>query len=879
VEQETGGETGDGVMDYVQHELLTKIKRIKQREDASNSTLASLYRFLLEYQLYLVFACLWNKNEERLSREKKNEIIMGLKKPMVSNLLGAVLMLAGVDQTFFGGSEKAYKRCMDAFIGIRNKYFGHGMLVPGLQEGKYKALYEELDRIYTEVTGLNIPVLALDCKFYYRQKPSGTQVVVFDDADYNYRSLDEALLKDSGLADNELCYFTGTEMYRLSPFVMVQPIEDEVDTYEFFCYSGYSIKNNIFEYCKISKFDGTPFCQKLYPGYFQSFQEENKYTICKANGIICNKFENNYDYFISIHPITGYVTQIWEFIYKNRSNTCLTIRGGGGIGKTALVQYICTKFLFEPFQNKTDINYVVFCSAKDRELKQSLDMMGRIRYIQEDGVIHTYEDLLNIVSHVLDLDIQADSEAHIAAIEEALIHKSGVLLIIDDFETLSNVEKGKIVALIPRLKVHSHKVLITTRSQYMVGEEYYIQALAQDQIIHFMRACFERIAETLKNQRVAEDFNAFVSDRSNRKRIFDLTQGLPLLALQLGKLLQLTGFEPLSMPEKWGDDVEDFLLGRLYSYFSTRTSKLLFIVISQYYKCGKEEINIHDLSCFYRLYCAYFGDEKVDFDMDLRELEKLKIIFLEADHIKICNHISNAVLEKCKESIFEEYQNSKSVFDDRVIKLVCTEGIEKGIPDYIRMDSAKPEFEFVHVFALENVLSYTNEIRFQIIENYVHKKMASEDHAFLHDLFIKSQSYFIMEDRFNEFYGNLCLEYSYIIPELEDWIQSHKQNNSADLLLAKLNEELDDILDSIDVYLDYKRKKSAPQGYMIELSQDIRRRIGAICNYTIRELNRQSLEGYEEKVGDIRLMIDEISSTKEFNMLDNEMCKKFMNQT
>ena len=72
--------------------------------------------------------------------------------------------------------------------------------------------------------------------------------------------------------------------------------------------------------------------------YFLSFQEEYAHTRSKTNGVICNKFENNYDYFISTSPINTYEQKIWQFITSGRSNACLTIRGGGGIGKTALVQ-------------------------------------------------------------------------------------------------------------------------------------------------------------------------------------------------------------------------------------------------------------------------------------------------------------------------------------------------------------------------------------------------------------------------------------------------------------------------------------------------------------------------------------------------------------
>ena len=46
---------------------------------------------------------------------------------------------------------------------------------------------------------------------------------------------------------------------------------------------------------------------------------------------------------IATHPIDTYAQKVWQFIKCGKSNACLTIRGGGGIGKTALVQYVCNK--------------------------------------------------------------------------------------------------------------------------------------------------------------------------------------------------------------------------------------------------------------------------------------------------------------------------------------------------------------------------------------------------------------------------------------------------------------------------------------------------------------------------------------------------------
>ena len=49
-----------------------------------------------------------------------------------------------------------------------------------------------------------------------------------------------------------------------------------------------------------------------------------------------------------------------------------------------------------------------------------------------------------------------------------------------------------------------------------------------------------------------------------------------MLIIQLGNLLLLNGFKESSLVKREDEEVEDFLLGRLYNYFGTVTSKLLF---------------------------------------------------------------------------------------------------------------------------------------------------------------------------------------------------------------------------------------------------------------------------------------------------------------
>ena len=860
-------------MDYVQQGIVDKIELIEASNiNGKYTTLSGLYKVLIEYQLYLLFACEWSHVEHCLPREVKREIINDLRKPVVGKLVGAILKCDENDRnSLLDGKQKEFQKNINQFIENRNRTSAHGTIIPNIQESIWKEVYECFRKVYNNIIKLNIKVLSGQGRFYYRDAEDPSNVVAFDLHKFRFLSLESEMISDLGLEDGNLSFLVETEVFRVAPFLMVKR-ENNFD-YSFFDFSSYNTANNKFEYCKVSDFDNEPRYSQIVPGYFQSFQEENKYTFCKANGIICNKFENNYDSFIAIEPITRYVAQVWGFISSSKSNVCLTIRGGGGVGKTALTQYICTKYLFEPFSLKTTFEYVIFCSAKDRELKQTMNIAGAIQKTRTNDTVHDYEGVLRLIGSVLGLNPE-EGDKDIHNIENAIIEQSGILLIIDDFETFADSEKKKIVSLISKLSIDKHKVVITTRSQYMIGEEYYVKELNQKQVLAFMREYFMNRNSGSNDPSTIANFDSFISSDDNKEYIYKMSQGLPLLALQLAKILAISGFSKEAMPKKWNEDVEEFLLGRLYSYFNTRTSKILFIAIAQYFKCGSSDIAISELAVIYRLYCMYFKVEDIDYELDLQELEKLKIIYLAPDYVRVGNNISGRFLERCKSDLITHDNINGHVFDDRLVKLCIESGIEKAALEYLKIEDRYMGFEYVKLLALDNCLNYLNPTRFDIIQNYILYKIDNNNIEGLQQLYNDCAPYFVMEDEFNEFFSNICLKYSCILPELEEWMNHKHKALSPEYLFAKLSEELEEIMDDIQVFIACRKKSGIPHGYKIELRQSISGKIGTVSNYTIRELCNYNLEDYVDQLQEIKATIAEISSVPEFNMMAYESCQK-----
>ena len=731
-------------MDYITAKILDDINFLSRKNSPNiYSTLSQYYRILFEYHITLIFACLWDRKEHNISIELRREMIKAMSKPILGTTLNFIFNMNATGEPAFNFPAD-YEKILREFVNIRNQNFGHRIIVPHVQEKIYEDLCKKLEKNYRRLAAFEQDFLGDDCEFHLRADPVDlAQIIVFQANHYrpDFRDVEKKLAQD--YLQNELYFSCKEGSFKVSPFLIAT--EHNGINYEFYYFAQYKLQSGKFDYYHVSEINEKYEHSETFPDFFTAYRKIGKYTIHRANGVVSNKFENNYDYFVDIAPFTRYVAQIWDFLLNNKSNTCLTIRGGGGIGKTALVQYICTKNLFEKITDNPKFNYVIFCSAKDREfIFNTMAQRGQIRLIDEEKIIDSYRDILFTTCKVLEIEIEPDSEENISKIEEMILSESGVLLIIDDFETLSDTEKEKVVNLIKQMDVERHKVLITTRSQYMIGSTYDVERMNEEQVISFMKKRFENISNP--NSDVLQQFQKLLKQNGMREKIYSITLGLPLLAIQLAKLLPLKGFAEKLLSKRFTDDAEDFLLGRLYSYFGTPTSKLLFLLIALFVKYNLREIPLLELKIFYDLHCRRFGSLNVDFSNDLKELKRWNVIKIKDDSVPVSNHISHKVFEKCVEAFLNEY-SAKNIFDERLFKFVVQGSFNNGLMEYAALPDALVDENLIDILAFENVGKFSNNDRCKIIKAFLDK--CGNDREKIRDLCLRGEKYF---DSYEEYY-------------------------------------------------------------------------------------------------------------------------------
>lgn len=239
-----------------------------------------------------MFACVWDKREPELARTKRMEYLSAMKRATLGTILNVIMELDSLGAPILGVDKKFYAQVME-FIKPRNAETAHGILIPGVQEDGYQELAMKYEAIHKAIRAMDIPILREDCKLYYMPGDGSYQVVVFDNEDYDYQDLNEQLVKTLDLHPRELYYYFGNICYKISPFLILREMPNREEPYEIYCYQEYNLKNGKFEYKRYSELAQNVSYSEICKDYFLSFQEEFPHTISKANGVICNKFENN----------------------------------------------------------------------------------------------------------------------------------------------------------------------------------------------------------------------------------------------------------------------------------------------------------------------------------------------------------------------------------------------------------------------------------------------------------------------------------------------------------------------------------------------------------------------------------------------------------
>lgn len=232
----------------------------------------------------------------------------------------------------------------------------------------------------------------------------------------------------------------------------------------------------------------------------------------------------------------------------------INVHGPGGVGKSALVNYI-THELY----NKKEFEAILQLTAKDKLLTSTgIKQCGRTLY--------SLENLLdNILSHYWgELPESLDKKIEIATF---ILCEYKALIILDNMET---VEDGRILQFIQKLPIENKsKILITSRTQTGGWElPFPLSELGSSEVEEFIKI------------RSRELSIAFPVDTNTCAKVKEATGGLPL-AIQwiLGSFTQEQSIDKIiDFSRKKESPVLEFTFGNIWRLLSADTKTVLAIM-------------------------------------------------------------------------------------------------------------------------------------------------------------------------------------------------------------------------------------------------------------------------------------------------------------
>jgi len=695
-------------MDCISVKIIDKIKNLEEMNPPNYDELARYYVRLFEYHLRLMFACLWDRKSQEMPTKKYLRIVQTMDAPTCGTEWSIVKELNELGEPLFT-LDKKYKTLLDNFISLRNDFI-HEILDSETFSGKLGKL-----KWYQNLVEFEQNILGDDCEFLMRPNSvEQGQIIAFQSNQNNrYRNVEKIIA--SAYQQNELYFHCKAGRFKVSPFLML--FKRSNSDYYFYYFHHYDCQSGKFDYYYMPEIKNDSI-SKTFPAFFNARQQIDKQITRYVNGIVANDFENNYDYFLyDIKPFDKYVTQIWSALINAQANICITISGGGGVGKTALAQYICTKLLGDITANPK-FNYVIFCSAKTKAFRLNISTeRGQIYPVAAEKIISSYAEILRIACRVLRITFEHDE--NFSKIEEAILEKKGVLFVIDNFETLPEVEREKVVGFINRMQSGRHKVFITTRLKNIAGLKSSIcnvERMNEEQIVAFMKERFKRIPKS-----VMAPFQNLLAKKTTKKRIYNVTRGLPLLTIPLALLMPLRNFseELLPVEKNISEEVEEFLTGNPDNHFYTPTEKLLFLLIALFTKWDLQKVSVSVLRIFYELFCRRAKISGGDFATDLKAIALEDIIKIENESVSFSEYISNKIIGQYAKKILAEYPNN--FFDERLFKLATATGHDKWILNYYELSDVLIDDVLTDIFARDNVCNLTNKERFWLIKKFIDK--------------------------------------------------------------------------------------------------------------------------------------------------------------
>lgn len=223
-----------------------------------------------------------------------------------------------------------------------------------------------------------------------------------------------------------------------------------------------------------------------FPAELRVFFPDNTHNL--KNGIYLNKFSQyklfEQEYYQGVHREIQ--TQLDAFITGNMAYGA--VRGVGGVGKTSAVFMWINRVLnnennvLDSIRQNFNLHSIIFLSAKRKIYSRDINEENLSNFYNIEGDVSNYKD---IIEYIYTIFHETEKEGitfedKVGYIKSYANHRYGILIVIDDYESLPKESREKVQKLKDTLNPKMVKMLITTRFASKESKDIIVERLNEN---------------------------------------------------------------------------------------------------------------------------------------------------------------------------------------------------------------------------------------------------------------------------------------------------------------------------------------------------------------------------------------------------------------
>lgn|GEM_PF-2456021 len=568
-------------MDCIIKELDNKIFQFNFEDKKTDK--ACFNKIKMDYLLLLTLAACWDIKANQLSDEEKKLFLSAFQRPQTGDLIRLIDSTARIDKSII--------KIFDLYKEGRNSLFGHTTF----DEYEAQRLNHECEQCWDaliHLSSINEPDSDFIRKFYQEEndfyyisniKENGNMLVKQFGAKTEFKEFSQIMMKSrllnksNAIKKGDLFLLVDKTYIKISPFIQYNDIEElfmlvmDIESNPLQFKMAYVFRTG---YAK----DSVKYLDE-FPIELKGFFPENNKKSTK-NGLHINTFSQfdlfNQEYYKDVN--INLQNQLTNFITGNMAYGA--IRGVGGVGKTSLVFMWLNRILnnedniLDSIREKFKLKRIIFLSAKTKIYSREINEDNLSNFYELSSDIQDYYTFIDSVYSLLQNKVKETTQFHDKEffLKNYKISSNGLLIIIDDYESLPLDSRKKIQKFKDSLDPTSIKLLITTRFISMESKDIVVSALNTQDCAKMADYIFE--TNKWRNDLSIEEFHK-------------LTGGLPLLIwyakahYNMGQLTTKKLKEKFSGPE---EGLDLYLYNNFEQCFENNFTRNFLMIASRYYE-------------------------------------------------------------------------------------------------------------------------------------------------------------------------------------------------------------------------------------------------------------------------------------------------------